>query len=232
MKIIRLVMIIACLSVSVRGADLANLLHDTQKLAQDPSNFTLVWWIPTEYWDVSLRNNPQVTDEARARLDRVLSGYLVFAVTSADIGPMGGMTPKDHDAINTNTELLINGKIIVPLKNDDISIDALNFISVMKPMMANMLGRFGQGLEFLIYPNPPEGSQKVSVTKSGRISYIAFGHRFEWNLPLGSFLPPKLDPKTKQVFPGDYIYNPYTGDKLTMDLAQPDRITNGAAQEH
>jgi hypothetical protein len=35
-----------------------------------------------------------------------------------------------------------------------------------------------------------------------------------YRLPIGSILPPALDPKTGESFPGSYHFNPYTGGKL------------------
>jgi len=35
-----------------------------------------------------------------------------------------------------------------------------------------------------------------------------------YRLPLGSVLPPSLDLKTGESFPGNYHFNPYTGGKL------------------
>lgn len=32
--------------------------------------------------------------------------------------------------------------------------------------------------------------------------------------PLGSLLPPMIDPQTNEEFPGDFLYNPYSGGKL------------------
>ena len=45
-----------------------------------------------------------------------------------------------------------------------------------------------------------------------------------YRLPLGSLFPPAVDPKTGESFPGNYHFNPFTGDKLTPsapDAASP-----------
>jgi hypothetical protein len=228
MKQIIFVLVIAFLSLSARSADLQKVIQDTQRMAQEPSRVTLVWWIPTEFWDLALKNNPQATVEARAQFTKAMSDYLVFAVVSADMGPLGGMSPKDRAAIEANTTLLVGGNVIAPLTKDTMSADALNFVTIMKPLMANMLGQVGQGMEFLVYPNPPKGAEKISAVKPGSFSYTAFGHRYDWSLPIGSLLPPKIDEKTKQIFPGDYLFNPYTGEKLSKTPVQPGGPASGS----
>jgi hypothetical protein len=227
MKQILFALAIAFLSMTARGVELQKIMQDTQRLANDPSQMTIVWWIPVEFWDAVLRDNPKVTKEARAQFSKVMDPYLVFAVASLDVGPLGGMTPKDRATVEANAQLMVGGKIVVPVKADRLSPDAQNFVTMMKPMMANMLGKFGQGIEFLLYANP-KGAQKISAVNRGSFSYTAFGHRFDWRLPIGSFLPPKIDEKTKEVFPGDYLYNPYTGEKLSEKPVQPQAGANGS----
>jgi hypothetical protein len=40
--------------------------------------------------------------------------------------------------------------------------------------------------------------------------------KFTWRLPLPRLLPAKVDPRTGQEFPGDYLFNPYTGESLVV----------------
>lgn len=200
-----------------QAVDIAKLVADTQRLAQNPKDITLVWWIPTEFWDATLRDNPGITEEQRKEFTKTLEAYMIVAVAAVDIGAFGGMTPKSRDTILANTELRVGGKVRVVLKESEVSPDAANFVGMMKPMMGKMLGQFGQGVEFLLFSN--DGADEalvVRATEKGEFSFSAFGNRYEWKLPLGSLLPPKHDPKTKQEFPGDFIFNPYTGDKLTV----------------
>lgn len=207
---------VLCLAgVGAGAADIQKVVADTQRLVQEPSSVLMVWWIPTEFWDFALKDNPSITPEIRKQFETVLGSYVVFAVVAADVGPMGGMTPRPRDRIEAETQLIVDGKPVAPLKADEISPDARNFVAMMKPMMANTLGQFGQGMEFMLYPNPVrEGGPRIEATREGRFSYSAFGHSFDWRLPIGSLLPPRVDPATGEKFPGDYKFNPYTGGKL------------------
>jgi hypothetical protein len=215
MKKILMAALLCMACVGAQGADLQRLLLDTQRTVQEPGGFLMAWWIPTEYWAAVMQGNPSVTPEAIKRFEDALNSYMVVAVAAVDVGPMGGMTPRGRPTIEANTQLLVDGKPVAPLADKDIGADAQNFVAMMKPMMSNMLGQVGQGIEFLLYPNPPgEGMPKISAVGEGRFSYSAFGHDFDWRLPVGSLLAPRIDPATGEKFPGDYKFNPYTGGKL------------------
>jgi hypothetical protein len=217
MKKIIIASLIALLSVGVRGADIQTVMRDVQRIAQKPKKITLVFWIPTEFWSVATRGDTRISDELRAQFSTTVNDYLVFMIASAEMGNSGGMTTKDRAAIEANTELLIGGKSIAPIGKNEVSPDVLRVVDRVKPMMANLAGQIGQGIEILIYPNPAPGAEKLSAVKPGAFSISVFGDRFDWRLPLGSLLPPKVDSRTKESFPGDYNYNPYTGDKLSAE---------------
>ena len=50
--------------------------------------------------------------------------------------------------------------------------------------------------------------------KKGSFNYKVGAETYHWRLPLGSLLEPKKDDSTGDEFPGDFLYNPYTGKKL------------------
>lgn len=200
-------------AVPAFGIELQKLISESQRIVQGPQKLTMVWWLPTEFWDVSMRSNPNTTEGQREQFRRVVDDYLIFAVGSLDIGPFAGLTAKSKDDIIANTSLTVGTKEVSPLKDSELSADAANFVRLMKPIIGQMLGQIGQGMEFILYPNA-QGKGKIRAAEKGEMRFVAFGENFEWKLPLTSLLPPKVDPKTKQEFPGDFRFNPYTGDEL------------------
>jgi hypothetical protein len=175
-----------------------------------------VWWIPTEFWDESLKTSAKVTDAQRREIHRVLDDYSVFVVVGAKLGPFGGLTSAGKDEILKNIEFRMGTNVFKPLPKSAISDDASNFIDMMKPMMAGMLGQFGKSMEFVVYSNKRAGKKILSAKDNGQFDYKLFDQTFHWKLPLPALLPDKVDPETGDTFPSDYVFNPYTGKKLTL----------------
>jgi len=201
-------------AVPLSGApDVQKLMQETQQFSQDGSEMILVWWIPTEFWGLSLRDAPGMTDEQKKQFVEVLGGYTVVSVIACDVGPFGGLTPRGRSAILESAKLTVGDRIVAPVGAREISADAMNFLLMIKPALASMLGQFGEGIEFFLYPN--DGEFEIRAEQTGAFSYEVFGKRFDWRLPLGALLTPKVDPATGEKFPGNYLYNPFTGAKLS-----------------
>ena len=104
--------------------------------------------------------------------------------------------------------------MIDALPASQIKPDALNFFAMMKPMFAGMLGQFGQGMEFIIYPSKQDQDLILDPRREGAFTLKLYGHPFKWRLPLNALIPAKVDPKSGEEFPGSYRFNPFTGEKL------------------
>ncbi len=206
--------LLACTVTSLRAVELTKLVVESQRLVQDGQQIVLVWWIPTEFWEASLEKNPNMTEAQRKQFIQVVDEYLIFAVSHLDVGPFGGLTPKSRAMILENTTLTVDGRNLPPLSDSEVSRDAANFMKMMKPMMNQMLGQLGQGMEFVLYPNARTDEKRISAQRAANMQFAVFDRNFDWKLPLPCLLPPKIDPTTKQEFPGDFRYNPYTGNKL------------------
>ena len=87
---------------------------------------------------------------------------------------------------------------------------------MMQPVMAQMLGQFGQGMQFYCFPGRDDQNQPPTRSQKARIlhGHASSNKDYQWRLPLGSLLPNKFDPQSHEEFPGNYIYNPFTGAKL------------------
>jgi hypothetical protein len=48
----------------------------------------------------------------------------------------------------------------------------------------------------------------------GSLSIRIGEQSFDWKLPLGSLMPPKMCPKDKEILNGAWIYCPWHGEKL------------------
>ncbi len=192
------------------------LIQETQKLKQKGKSTSLIWWIPSEFWEMALREDPSLTEDQKVEFVKALDDYTAFVVVKMDAGILGGMTFKSREDILKNISLMVGNQEIDPIPIKNLSPDASSFYTMMKPMMGQMLGQFGQGMEFIIYPNKKNGELIIDPTKKGSFTYISYGVNNDWRLPLGNLMPPVWDPASGEVFPGNYKFNPFTGAKLIV----------------
>ena len=197
-----------------RAADLQKIVQDSQRLAQSGNQMTMVLWMPPAFWEASIDNNPTITADARQQILSALGDYSVFAVVRAKSGLGGVVEASSKDEILKNAKLEIGGKLIEPVAPEAISPAAQTLLATLKPSFAGMLGSFGKSMELLVYPNRQDGKPLLDEHKAGAFRYTLYEQAFNWRLPLPSLLPPRVDPKTSEEFPGNYEFNPFTGGKL------------------
>ena len=196
--------------------DLGRMISDTQRSRQEGGRVILVWWIPGEYWVESNRNDPNVNQQNLKQLVAVVEQYVLVAVIDGEVTPMGGVKARSYDEIVRNVQLIAPGGVrFPPLGSEQLSPDMRTFLQVIKPLIANMLGQMGKGLEFVAFDGRrPDGARLIDPRREERFTVVYNGVNYDWRLPLGSMLPPLRDPKTGETFPGNYRHNPYTGDRL------------------
>lgn len=214
-KILTILTLSIIAAISSHAADIQKLVQDTQKMTQVGTSTNLVWWIPSEFWEETLSQNPQLTDEQKKEFVAALDDYSAFVIVNMKVGVLGGMTFKSREEILKNVSLQVGSMEVDPIPSEELTPDARSFYAMMKPMMGQMLGQFGQGMEFVIYPNKKDGELIINPLKEGSFTYTSFEQKNDWRLPLGSLLPAVWDPETKEVFPGNYKFNPFTGSKLS-----------------
>lgn len=201
--------------VHAQEIDTIKLTQETQQLRQDKSQMDMIWWIPNEFWEASFKANPVITPEQEKEFIKVVDQYAIFCVMEGTIGAFGGITGTPKDELQAKVSLKVSGTKLSPLDDSELSPDAQNFLQMMKPMFAGMLGQMGQSMEFIVFKGENEDGAKHLNPKSKGSFTLNLGEKeFKWRLPLASLLPPKFDLDTNEEFAGNYIYNPFTGKKL------------------
>lgn len=197
--------------------DIKRVAEDTQRFNQDGNSMDLVWWIPNEYWEAAFQSNPGITEAQQKEFISVVDEYFVCSILEGTLGPFGGLTGTSRDDLLRKTTLVLSdGVILNPLRDDQLSADVSNFLKMMKPMFANMLGQMGSGMEFILFQGKNRKGERHAVPNEKGSFTVKLGEKeFSWRLPLGAFLPPKYDSKTGEEFPGNFIYSPFTGERLT-----------------
>jgi hypothetical protein len=196
--------------------DLTPLIHESQKMLQTNNEMTLVWWIPDEFWRASLMQNPETTPAKINEVMEVFRPYVIVAVVKSKFGPFGGTTYSSESAIRDNISILgKDGARHVPLAEERISEDTRNFLKMMKPMFAGMLGPMGQNFHMFVFPaKDRKGNRLASAKDEGVLNVDVTGTTFRWRLPLSAVLQSKTCSKCNDSLSGAFKFCPFDGTPL------------------
>lgn len=219
MRPIWLITLLAVLRFSAAHADpdFTAILKDTQMLRKVDHHMTMVMWMPEQYWRASLQGNDRLTDKAKDEFFETLRPYTIVAVVDAEMGIGGAFSFTSADALKSTVRIEdAAGNVYVPLDPQMVGGSMRNLVQVMKPLLTNAMGALGSSLEIMLFPASSKSGGPIADAKSEGFFTVHVGDsHFRYRLPLGSLLPPMLDTRTGDTFPGNYHFNPFTGAKLS-----------------
>ncbi|MFO1193585.1 MAG: hypothetical protein U1F00_15680 [Rhodoferax sp.] len=202
--------------VGARAADASALIRELSVQKITDKAFKLAFWLPPEFF----LNLSQKMSPAQVRqLQTMLMGHAVFFVAEGEMGLVGMGGFKTRTDLLQSTSLVVNdGARISPAPDSAIHPDLRMFLEMMKPVMKGQLGNFGDAMEAIVFRIPLTAGQDILLSggSKGRIRIAISGEEFAWRLPLGSLLPPAMDSETGEQFPGNFLFNPFTGRKLVV----------------
>lgn len=206
--------------VPARAADAPDygaVIRDMTKVQKTPGRMILVMWMPEQFWKLALSANQRLTAKGISDTLDVIRPYTVIAVLDARSTGLGGYNYTDDQDLMASVRLEDSrGALYQPLDPGLVSSGMRNLLEAIRPMMANMMGAMGQHLVFMAFPGTDKAGHRIAdPTGNGSLTVRVGDAALRYRLPLGSLLPPSLDPKTGESFPGTYRFNPYNGDKLT-----------------
>jgi hypothetical protein len=173
--------------------------------------------MPDQFWRASLQNSGRLTDQGIAQYIAVIHPYTLVAVLDAQRGITAFRYTDMDTIINEVTIEDAHGTMYSPLPPDSVAEDMKNLIQIFRPLLSNMMGAMGQHMEILVFPSVDKAGHLIADPKKDGSLTVHLGDiALSYRLPLGSILPPSLDPKTGESFPGSYHFNPYTGSKLVQ----------------
>ena len=113
---------ISLLAFSQNKNQLDKLVNEIQKVTQNDKNLKLVWWIPTEYWQVSLKENDLATPDQISYLESILNDYTIVVAGDYFLDSKNGAVDFQVKKILNNVNFYgLNGEKILPLKNSEIN---------------------------------------------------------------------------------------------------------------
>jgi hypothetical protein len=214
-----LLTLFTCLFLSVQAQDFTvnvnELINETQIMSDEADRMRLVWWIPTEYWEHSLANDPSGAAQIES-IVVLLDQYTVFAIADGEMSDFGGIEYVALELLTKNLELVDHhGDKFKPIPEKKINQDTKLFLAMMKPVFANMLGSMGENLHFVLFPKENlEGQRLLDPMKEGEFTVKIFDETLSWELPLGSLFKPKKCPIDQREWNGTWKFCPKHGDKL------------------
>lgn len=198
--------------------NLNNLINETQQMSEAPDEMTLVWWVPTEFWEVSMVQDGTVPKEEIEDFVSVLKPYTVVFAVDGTMDNFGGISYVSEKKIRKSVNLVDSaGNRFAPLEKDDIEPGAVNLLSMLRPVIVNMLGPLGENMHFLVFPAKNEAGKEIApATSEGRFAVELGSNTFNWRLPLGSLLDPKTCPKDGESMSGAWNFCPRHGSALAV----------------
>ena len=199
---------------ALKDLDLDEILAETQFMSDSEDYMEMVWWIPTEYWEAVYANDTTITPDQAQEIVSLLEQNDLIAVVRGKIGMFGGVNFDDYETIRNSFDFTYESVKYQPMDPKDLNPDLSNFLSIIKPMLSNMMGNFGENLHILVYRKP--GSNKAVIDPFSKKN-ITFGlGKFETNitLPLGSLLKRKICPEDNVLHTAKWNFCPFHGTAL------------------
>ncbi|MFZ0276452.1 MAG: hypothetical protein WA254_13545 [Candidatus Sulfotelmatobacter sp.] len=205
--------------------DFNALVRELEQTTKEPGYIGVIMWTPVQYWEQSLVRAGFSADKAR---DRFLA-LRKYTVIMAGFGKMG------IGNINwiSEPEVRSNLKLRDAAGNDyesvqKVSGDAEGLASIIKPLLANMLGTMGQNLQIYFFPAADKMANPIADPLApGSFSIVItniLGTKesvYEWKLPLTSLSPPRYCPVGKERVEANWKYCPWHGVKLDEPAPAP-----------
>lgn len=180
----------------VSKLDLNAFIQETQRISRKSDEVTAILRIPEEYWWVSLAQDLNITAAIAEELKKVFSRYIVLFVLDSKTGPSGATTYTSEMDIRAKIQIKDSeGVHYYPLNENTINPESKNFLSMLKPILADILGQTEQNIHFFFFPGKnKQGQDIVEARKEGGFSVELREIEFSWKLPLQRLLVPRICP--------------------------------------
>ena len=193
------------------------ILGEIQLMRQSATNLKLVWWIPTEYWGIAMREHEAVAADQIEYIENLLNDYTIVAAGDYSLIPQNNTL--DFKVVDIKKGFHFynsENKKVSALKNSQIKTEVVVLINdTMKPLFEQMLGKMGTGIEFFIYNNKDmAGNRILDPNETGSFTIEVNKETFQFNFPLVSLMKEKECLVDQKKFPGNYVYCPIHGNKL------------------
>lgn len=196
--------------------------RETQKAGNCAGRLTVAWWMPPEFWKITLLASGDVPVDKIDQSVASIEDVNVFLIIDGRIGGFGAIDYTVPSDLQKNLSVVDpQGQPMALIPEGKQSTSVKNLIATMGPVFTNMLGDVGKHMSFLVFEGRSKnGARRVDPTKPGVLTARFGGEDFRWRLPLGSLSLPKICPKCSETLPGNYAFCPFDATPLTEQAGQ------------
>lgn len=198
----------------VKPTSTSEFIQDCMKNSGEIPNKSMVIWFPHNFWQI-VGDMKKLSPDVVQNIVNEMSQYMMFAVV--DYSASGsGITFKSEAEIRKTIKLYDSAKnAYTPVDPKEVTPAASVLLNNLQPMMAQMLGQFGEGMRiFLFKAQQVSGKPAIDITKPNTFSLSWDQVNVKWTLPFASILPPKFCPVDNEPMKGNWNYCPIHGAKL------------------
>ena len=198
------------------SVDVTKLIKETQQTRNADGKLTIAWWIPVEFWEDSFRNSDRLTEKQSAEFIATLRPYLLLAVMDGSMKPLGSIDYVSYDSIYNSLSFVDqSGNTHKPLTSDEIDSEVNSLLTIMKPMLKNVMGSLGENFNFYVFKDIDKKNNRIAdPLRKGEFSFSFCEKTFSWSTPLSALTPPKRCPVDQKEMDGTWTFCPYHGEKL------------------
>lgn len=206
----------------IEDVDLNRLIEEIQVMGGANDSVELIWWIPQEFWETTLTQDPTLSSEQTKAILDVLRPYTVIAAVQADITPMGSFKFFDRDRVASGlgVEVVRPGGKTVSLPQGQVTdSDVKLLLEQMRPILAAALGNLGQNFHFFALNDLDEDGNRIAspyeegVLRAQLMPSKGGATVLEIPLPLDALMVPRICPNGKPAHVS-WSYCPWSGEKL------------------
>ncbi|MDH4473299.1 MAG: hypothetical protein QE487_11885 [Fluviicola sp.] len=202
----------------IADIDFSKLMKDITITKAGTQQIECSIWMPTIYWEVVARDNPNMPADAVEQIISIVDNYIIICFVKASINEKTlAYEPMQESVIRKKLVLEFNGKTYKALYYNKLPDEVQNIKDILEPTFARMLGEFGNGLSVFFFEiKDDEGNNLIDPTQKGSFNLKLDDTFMTFNLPLPSLCEDKICTTDDVLFPGNYIYCPFHGTELKV----------------
>ena len=197
-------------------SDYKQFIKESQITDTRDGKMDIVWWIPTEFWEIALRRNQDVSEEQITSLIELLKPYTMFAIVKGEMGEFGDYSFIPYEDFEGKVKAVgANGKSLKPLSFEDLPVSVQTILSMIKPILKSALGNMGENMHFFVFEDKvKKGKRNFDPHLEETIVLNVLDSEYSWEAPFLSLMPPKTCPVDGEQLSGGWNYCPIHGNEL------------------